>query len=144
EADLLLDSAGSYKDLDRYDEAIENYDRSAQYFLKTSNHEHAAEALIGRGEARQLIGDLDQGEQSFQEALGEARRAGDRNRQVRVLAMLASVAADRENVELMTERIGEALSNLQRLLQDWFTGRPDAVGFPITLDGAIALQMLGE
>jgi len=144
EADILLDSAGSYKDLDRYDEAIENYDRSAQYSLKKSNHEHAAKALIGRGEARQLIGDLDQGEQSFWEALGEARRAGDRNLQVRVLAMLASVAADRENVELMTERIGEALSNLQRLLQDWFTGRPVAVGFPITLDGAIALQMLGE
>jgi len=144
EARALLDSAGSYQDRDEYDVALERYSRSAQYFLRAGDHKLATRALIGIAEVYQLIGDLDEAERWLKDALAEADAARDRNLQFRVQAMLASVAVDAEDWNDVTEYTRDALRHSQELLQAWAANESSTVSLPITPDGAVALQMLGE
>src|SRR5439155_645567 len=138
------DSAGSYQDRDEYDVALARYNRAAQYFLRAGDHRRATRALIGIAEVYQLIGDLDEAERWLKDALAEADAADDRNLQFRVQAMLASVAVDAENWHDVTEHTGGALQQGHDLLQGWAAAESPEASLPITPDGAVALQMLGE
>lgn len=143
ETRVLLAVAGFDQDHDRYDAALPLYLTALRGSLRADDHRRAAQALIGLGEVHQLIGDLDDAERWFNDALEQGCAAHDLNLQFRVQVMLASVAADRENAKQMGDRTQAALGTLRTLLQEWFASRA-ATGFPLTPDGAVALQMLGE
>ncbi|HLK12361.1 MAG TPA: CHAT domain-containing protein [Candidatus Binatia bacterium] len=144
EAQVVLDKALFSQNRDRYDVALQLYDSALADFLRADDHQRAAEALIGLGEVHQLVGDLDEAERWFHDALGQASEAGDRNLQLRALGMLASVANDRDDTAQTRQCTQTALSSLRSLLQDWLETTAGADGFPLTPDGAVALQMLGE
>jgi CHAT domain-containing protein len=144
DAQVLLDGARFSQDRDSYDVALEQYASALRYFLDVNDHRRAASAVIGLGEVHQLVGDLNEADQWFDCGRAQSQEAGDRNLQLRALAMLASVASDRNDTAQTRERIQTALGALRALLQDWFETASAGDGFPLTPDGTVAIQMLAE
>ena len=143
EATALARRARQHQDRSQYDAAVSLYNQADGKYQNVRDQVGSAEMHIRIGEVYDQVGNLEESERWYRQALAEGEQIGDRNLRLRAQAMLAAVAIDQEKQEVAKEWLDDAFKELRRVLGE-FAEQPSKEGRTFTPDTIVATQIIGQ